>query len=268
MRTTLTALFHGESGIGKSWLADTAPGPKLVLDAEGRAKYTPSGPKIAWDVRAGAPPEYDGTWQTCVAPVPDFDSLQLAYQWLRSGQHQFVSVIVDSLMEAQKRCIDQAVGVNALQQQDWGTVLRKLENLVRSYRDLTLVPSSTVQVVVFIVGTKEYNGVLEPLLQGQLRDTVPYYIDVVGYLYKQPIVDEAGVTSFQRCLLIDSVPGFRAKDNTSRLIAAYPNGMIPNPDISALMPLLEVGSAPTTPQTAVVAGATATSAQAQEVTVG
>lgn len=249
MRTTLTALIHGESGVGKSWLADTVPAPRLILDAEGRAKYTPSGPKVGWDVRAGGPPRYDGTWQTCIASVPDFDTLQLAYQWLRSGEHDFVSVSLDSLMEAQKRCIDQTAGVNALKFDDWGTVLRKLEGLVRSYRDLTLVPSNKVQVVVFIVGTKNIDGTLHPLLQGQLRDTVPYYIDVVGYYFKQAVVDEVGTTSHTRALLIDQQPGFIAKDNTDRLITAYPGGIIyPHPgekgvNLSNLFALLDVNQA-------------------------
>lgn len=246
MRATLTALVHGESGVGKSWLADTVPPPRLILDAEGRAKYTPSGPKVGWDVRAGGPPRYDGTWETCVASVPDFDTLNLAYQWLRAGEHDFVSVSLDSLMEAQKRCIDQAVGVNALKFEDWGTVLRKLEGLVRSYRDLTLVPSNKVQVVVFIVGSKNIDGTLHPLLQGQLRDTVPYYIDVVGYYFKQPVVDTAGNTTYTRALLVDQQPGFIAKDNTDRLVRAHPSGIIyPEPgeagvNLSRLFELLQI----------------------------
>lgn len=32
-------MIHGETGAGKSWLANSAPGPRLVLDAEGRADY-------------------------------------------------------------------------------------------------------------------------------------------------------------------------------------------------------------------------------------
>lgn len=275
MRTTLTALIHGESGVGKSWLADTVPPPRLILDAEGRAKYTPSGPKIGWDVRAGGPPRYDGSWQTCIASVPDFDTLQLAYQWLRSGEHDFVSVSLDSLMEAQKRCIDSIAGVNALQTQDWGSVLRRLEGLVRSYRDLTLVPSNKVQVVVFIVGTKNIDGTLHPLLQGQLRETVPYYIDVVGYYFKQPIVAETGATEYTRALLIDQQPGFIAKDNTDRLISAYPGGIIyPNQgekgvSLSSLFALLDVNAqaaAPVavTPSQAALAATTTAAVVPQE----
>lgn len=220
MKITLSALIHGESGIGKSWFGDTAPAPRLIIDLEGRAKYTPSGPKVWWDPRQ-APPVYDGTWNTCVVSCPDFDTLQTVYTWLRSGKHPFISVVVDSLMEAQKRCIDVVAGMNALDQQDWGTLLRKLEALVRSYRDLLLYPENPVQCVVFIVGSRQNDktGKQEPLLQGQLRDTVPYYIDLVGYLHKQPVAEVPG--TYQRSLLIDNLPGFVAKDGTGRLVQAF-----------------------------------------------
>lgn len=235
MRTTLTALIHGESGVGKSWLGDTVPGPRLILDSEGRAKYTPSGPKVMWDPRVAAPPEYDGTtWQTCIVTVPDFETMASAYQWLRSGQHPFKSVVVDSLMEVQKRCMDiVSPGIGQLDQQNWGELLRRLEKLVREYRDLTLVSAVGVDVVVFIVGSKQDNtGKWEPLLQGALRDTLPYYIDVVGYYFKQPAADG----SYSRALLVDQLPGFVAKDGTGRLNLNGP--IIAQPNFEQLIGLL------------------------------
>ncbi len=222
MRTTLTGLVHGESGIGKSWFADTVPAPRLILDAEGRAKYTPSGPKVWWDPRAGGPPMYDGTWETCVVSVTDFEVIRLAHQWLRSGQHSFVSVVLDSVMEAQKRCIDAIAGVNALDQQDWGTLLRNVEGEIRKYRDLTMLPddTQTTSVVIMVSGSRENKGKQMPLLQGQIADTLPYYLDLVGYLYRAPVTAADGSTAYQRQLLIDKQPGFDAKDNTGKLVRA------------------------------------------------
>lgn len=234
-RTTLTALVHGESKVGKSWLGDTVPGPRLILDSEGRAKYTPSGPKVFWDPRSGPPPRYDGTWETCVAPVHEYDLMALAYQYLRGGEHDFVSATVDSLMEVQKRCIDAEVGTRQLQTTDWGTLLRSLEALVRQYRDITMVPGNKLSVVVFIVGTQLVDGVQRPLLQGALRNTVPYYIDTIGYLYKQPTTTPEGQTTYTRSLLIDSVPGFVAGDGTGKL----PGPVIQNPNFTEMYELLQ-----------------------------
>jgi hypothetical protein len=239
VKTTLSMLVHGESGVGKSWFADTAPAPRLIVDLEGRARYTPSAPKVGWDPRTQAPPEA-GDWATCVASCPDFETLQHVYQWLRSGQHCFRSVVVDSLMEAQKRCIDSEVpDLRQLHQQDWGTLLRKVEAEVRRYRDLTLIESNPVEVVVFLVGTVDAEGVRRPLLQGQLRQTVPYYLDVVGYLY----VTAGEDGSMQRGLLLHPQPNFVAKEGTGRLGGP----VVLNPDLSQMVELLRMNGQATAP---------------------
>jgi hypothetical protein len=230
---TLTALIHGEAGAGKSWLGDTAPAPRLILDAEGRAPYTPSAPKAFWDVAHYAPPENDGGWQTCVATIQDFDELQLAYQWLASRQHPFRSVVVDSLMEVQMRFIDKHSGLNPLNQQDWGTVLRHLENLVRSYRDLALDPQNPVEVVVFTAGTTDADGVRRPLVQGQLKLKVPYFLDVVGYLYVT--AGESG--ALERHLMVQPTTQVVAKEGTGKL----PGPVIVNPNLTTMYEQLNGG---------------------------
>lgn len=234
IRTTLTALLHGESGTGKSRLAGTAPGPRLIIDLEGRGRFLP-GRHVYWDINAGGPPACDGTWDTCIIIVHNFEDLSKIYQWLASGQHCFKSIIIDSLMEAQKRCVDGVAGSNQLQTADWGTILRKLEAMVRSFRDLTLRPNNPACVVVFITGSVLDEGTRRPLLQGQLKLTLPYYLDVVGYLFFAPQGDGTNV----RSLLVHPQPGFVAKDGTGRL----PGPIIPIPDdqpnLERLVTLLE-----------------------------
>ena len=229
MRTTLTMLIHGGPGAGKSRLTNTMPTPRLILDAEGRAKHLP-GKKVWWDPMRDAPPEI-GDWETCVAIVPNTNVLLQAFSWLGSGQHPFKSVGCDSLMEIQKRTIDETVGMSALQFQDWGTLLRRLEHLVRQYRDLTLSPATGVEVVVFTVGTTERDGKYVPLLQGQLRDTVPYYFDVVGYLYA---TSDAETSVVNRNLLIQPIGNFIAKDGTDKLTMAY-GPVIMSPNIQSMV---------------------------------
>lgn len=245
-RPSLTLLTHGESGVGKSRLGDTAPVPRVTFDLETRAKHLPSR-KVYWDPRAGAPPAYDGSWETCVVSTLDYATLDTGYQWLRSGQHPFVSVTIDSLMEAQKRCIDAIAGVNPMQTQHWGTLLRELEGLIRKYRDLVEVPGNTVSVVTVICGSgmDEKSGRMRPLLQGALRNTVPYYFDVVGYMFKQQVAQEQGATGatspLVRSLLVDDHPQFVAKDNTDKLVTHY-GPVIQNPNVSEMFALMAVNS--------------------------
>lgn len=214
---TLTALIHGPSGVGKSWLGDTAPKPLLILDAEGRARYgVHSGRKVYWDPEKSGPPRADGSWDTCIVYVADYRTVDVVWQWLRSGQHDFISVKMDSLMEVQKRCIDSIKpGTVSLERDDYGTLLREIEKKVRDYRDLVLVPATNVRVVLFITGSNEETH--KPLLTGAMREQLPYYIDVVGYMHKQPTA-EGG---FMRAVLVDEQPGYTAKDGTNRLKTNY-----------------------------------------------
>ncbi len=222
---TLTALIHGPSKVGKSWLSDTAPKPLLILDAEGRARYGHySGPKTYWDPNIGPPPRYDGTWHTCIASVVDYSTINTAYQYLRSGQHDFISVKMDSLMEVQSRCIDTTVpGTVALDRDHYSIILRETEKKVREFRDLVHIPSNGIKVVLFITGTNEDTH--QPLLTGGIRKEIPYLIDVVGYMFKQAL--PSGI--LQRALLVDEMPGFTAGDGTNRLKAHY-GPIIPLPD--------------------------------------
>lgn len=222
-------VVHGESGVGKSWLADSVPGPRLILDAEGGSRFTPSQPKVMWDPSM-TPPVNDGTWDTTLCFVRNFETLQRVFQWLNSGQHPWKSVSLDSLTEIQKRCMDSVVGTSAPRQQDWGTLLQEMETLVRQFRDLTMHPTNPLEAVVFITTTRaDQRGIVRPHLQGQLGLTLPYFVDVVGYLYTQ--VSAGG--DLERQLLVQAYPGFLAKDRTGRLPA-----VVSNPNVQEMMEVI------------------------------
>lgn len=156
--------------------------------------------------------------------------MQRVYQWLNSGQHHFKSVLLDSLTEIQKRCLDAVSGTNAPTQQDWGTLLRSMEALVRHFRDLTMHPTNPISSVVFITTTKaDANQVRRPHLQGQLGLTLPYFVDVLGYLYT--VVDEQG--QLVRQLIVQPYPGYAAKDRTGKLPA-----VVSNPNIERMMEVI------------------------------
>lgn len=223
----LTMVVHGESGTGKTWLANTSPSPRLIIDAEGGTTWT-QGKKVYWDVQKGTPPPT--TEETCIATIKSFQSLGTILSWLQSGKHPFRSVVIDSLTEVQKRCLDNITGVEAADQRAWGEVLRKMEGLVRSFRDLTIsngIP--TLDTVVFVAGSQLKDGITRPHLQGQLGNTLPYFVDAVGYLYLQQ--DEDG--NIVRKLLLQPVGGFSAKDRTGQF-----GQVITNPNIADMLGLL------------------------------
>lgn len=218
-------LVHGPSKAGKSWLSDTAPGPRLILDAEGGHRFTQS-KKVIWNPRE-APPEL-GDDDTALVYVRDFSSLSYVYQWLAAGKHPFRSVVLDSISECQQRVIDSIVGTEALKLQDWGEVGRKVARLVRDYRDLLIHPTNPLKVVVITAMTKQHNetGKFYPYVQGQLATSLPYFIDVVAYMQAQP--DESG--DMQRYLLVQPHNQYEAGDRTG----AFP-AIITNPNITDML---------------------------------
>lgn len=217
-QSTLTAVIHGESGAGKSQLADTIPGPRLVLDAEGGSEFTPSWPKAIWNPNRYSPPGVQGCEpgqeqvpQTTRVLVRDWPTMARVFQWLESGQHPFVSVILDSLTEIQKRCRDEIRGTEQMQQQHWGEVLIQMETAVRRMRDLTLDPSNNLRNVVVLAITDERKGMFRPYVQGALQTTLPQFFHIVGFLAAQTATDGVSV---QRSLLIQPWGQYVAKDRT------------------------------------------------------
>lgn len=232
---SLALLVHGLSKTGKTTLGDTSPAPRLILDAEAGSRFTESR-KVYWDPASqGAPPAYDGTWDTCVVYVRDFTTVQQAYQWLAAGQHPFRSVVIDSISEVQQRCVDSLVGTDPMKMQNWGDLLRQMSDLVRKMRDLTIHPTNPLEAVVIIAMTRKVDGDrYVPYVQGQLATTLPYYIDVTGYFFT--VQTENGL---ERRMLVAPHPQFEAGDRTGRLgdrdEHGTPTGLISAPNIDHML---------------------------------
>jgi hypothetical protein len=67
-------------------------------------------------------------------------------------------------------------------------------------------------------------GMYRPHVQGGLKLSLPYFVDVVGYLYAA--TTDAG--TLERRLLVQPAPGFIAKDRTDRLGFEVVNPSITN----------------------------------------
>lgn len=216
-------LVHGGPKVGKSRLGDTAPAPRLILDAEGGYRFTDS-VKTAWNPQLDAPPAADGTWDACVVTVRDYAALQYAYSWLASGQHPFRSVVLDSISEIQQRCIDAIAGTEQMKTQDWGELLRRMSTLVRQFRDLTFHPTNPIEAVVIIAMTRQVEGVWKAYVQGQLGTTLPFYVDTLAYLYHDT---DASTGERHLRLLTADHPQFEAGDRTGRLDSVVDNPTVP-----------------------------------------
>jgi hypothetical protein len=182
VQRSLTIMVYGESKVGKSTFAVTAPYPRLMLDVEGGHRFLPINVKY-WDPLREEPPAADGTWDTCVVNVTDYDTVLKAYQWLQIGKHHFKSLIIDSVSELQVKCVDTIAGKNQMQMQQWGELLRHMGALLRDLRDLTMHATNPLEAVVLTAMARQgQDGRYRPYLQGQLAIQAPYFYDILGAL--------------------------------------------------------------------------------------
>lgn len=180
VQRSLTIMVHGESKVGKSTFAVTAPYPRLMLDVEGGHRFLPINVKY-WDPVREEPPVADGTWDTVVVQVRDYDVVMKAFQWLQSGKHQFKSLIIDSISELQVKCMDNIAGTEQMKMQQWGELLRHMGALLRDLRDLTMHPTQPLEAIVLTaMSRKGQDNVYRPYLQGQLAIQAPYFYDILG----------------------------------------------------------------------------------------
>jgi hypothetical protein len=230
----LTAVIHGDSGVGKSRLAASGPAPRLILDAEAGAEYLP-GNIIEWEPLADKPPEKDDSWDTCVVKVREFGILDAAYQWLISGEHPFESVSLDSVSEIQQKCKDALTGPGGEMDNDrWQKLLATMNDKLRAFRDLKTHPTHPLWAVTFVMMTEQRDGKAVPLAQGKLRAMLPYYVDVCGYM--EMGYDEAAEEA--RFLYLNGTASYIAKERVGGRLGSK----IINPNLTEMLRTLNTAA--------------------------
>lgn len=230
----LSAVIYGDPGVGKSRLSATSPAPRLVIDAEGSHRFIKAN-KIKWNPLTDPVPEL-GDWDTCLVAALDWDTFERIYAVLRTGNHPFKSVVIDTLTELQKRLVDDVSGVDQTTQPQWGSILRSMDDYLRKFRDLLDHPSNPLTAVI-IVAHADFNEKVdkfEPLLRGSIKKMLPGHFDLIGYMFLSH--DEEG--NKKRGLLIEQTVKagrtYVAKDRTDALTIQH-GPVIDNPDISDMI---------------------------------
>ena len=236
----LSILIHGDSKVGKSTLTSTAPLPILVIDAEGSWKFIKevgfkSGRllrKTTWDPNL-PPPRHDGTWDVCYVSMTNWQSLRQVYSWLTQTPHDFVSVVLDSITELQRRLKTNISGDGIIKGYDgWGALLVQMDGVIRGFRDLTIDPAQPVRCVVFVAETRETNGKFRPYMQGQISVSLPYWVDICGYIYQSRTNDADGNPTVKVVnLFVGTHPNFESGE---RVQGALPDNVV-GPNISDII---------------------------------
>jgi hypothetical protein len=195
--SSISVILHGDSKAGKSTAAYTLPAPRLLIDAERAYRWLP-GKKIFWNPATQSPPlppVADETgelnWETCVVSVTNWSIFEMAYRWLNEGEHPFRSVIIDSITEIQVKIKEQITNGDLTQDlkfSGWNTILNRTESLCRDFRDLTEHPVRPLSVAITAM-TEFRDGKWRPYVQGSGSKKLPYFFDVIGYVYQERVVD-------------------------------------------------------------------------------
>ena len=244
----LKALVHGDAGTRKSWLGASAPGPRLVLDAEkgshfarrvreDGSTYIPHA--LVWDPHYALP---DGITEdtTVIVKANGLDDLELGYRVLAAGEHPFRSVIVDSLSDFQlreKRRLTEQSGQDVTGQREWGILLDEFIDICQRLMDLCDHPTTPLVAVVVLSGSVESkDGKMRPMVQGALATRLPGYPDLLGYT--EVVVNPLDPSEAVGRMHFRNGMGWVAKDRTHFLTEEFPQGYMDSPDIEKILHIM------------------------------
>jgi len=205
---TAKVLLYSDPGVGKTTAAALSPKP-LIINCEGGTlclnKFKEYHPKL--DIQTFRP--------------DNIKELQEIFWFLKSGEHDRQTVVLDSLSEIQRMSMDEILADPKRDDrhdrdtptlQDYGKNTQQLRKLVRAFRDL---PMNVVFTCLAGERKDETDGSVKimPDLTPKLAADVMGYVDVVGYLF---VSEENGVEGVRK-LLTQPKGKFLAKDRSGKL---------------------------------------------------
>lgn len=218
----MNILLYGDPGVGKTRLAGTAdsvPEMRKVLfvDLEGGTlTLTHSNPNVD------------------IVRVTTWKEMQAVYDELYAGNHDYSTVVLDSLTEIQKfnmyQIMVDLIDFNDDRDPDvpgmreWGKNLEQMRKFVRGFRDL---PMHTIFTALMKNDKDKKTGLSQrkPSLSGKLADEVAGFLDIVCYMYIKEVDGDQ-----KHLLLTGATDEIVAKDRTGKLPI-----VMDNPDMSDLL---------------------------------
>ena len=218
----LNVLVYGKHGCGKTYLACTAAddersNPVLLIDVEGGSRTA-----IGFENLDIVKPD---TW----------DEITAVRDHLTEGNHEYKTVILDSLTETQSLLLDQLAQTNKSgvpELREYSIATTRIISLVRRLRIMSQRQGITV---VFTAGLREdenkSTGVrtLMPAMTPETSRSVVGAVDSVWLLESK---GEGG-----RSLTLNERPRVVAKTRTPRVVSELP-GNVDNPSISSLLDIV------------------------------
>lgn len=211
-KTTVKLLVHGYAGVGKTTFASIAPKP-LIINMEGGL------------LCLGKFKKFHKQLDIQVIDVETMKELQDLYLFLKSGDHDRQTVILDSLSEVRAASMDEILNSPLRDErydrdmpilQDYGKNTQQMRKLVRAFRDL---PMNVVFTCLSQEEKDDLTGVtrIVPHLTPKLSRDVEGYVDIVGYLFTDTIKNEEDEDVVVRKMLTQPKGRYFAKDRSGKL---------------------------------------------------
>lgn len=164
-------VFYGRSGTGKTTVAGTFPGRKLLVD-----------------IKDVGDDSLVGVEDIDVHDVRDWDDFEVLYWYLYKNPKKFQTVILDTLSQLQGLCIrkvladkggdpDTAGQFGSMTKQDWGTVASMMKDWIVRFRDLPMHVVFIAQDRVFNVGDEDEAEGLNPEVGPGLSPSIAKHLN-------------------------------------------------------------------------------------------
>lgn len=229
-------IIYGDPGVGKTTLAATAGNTELMADV------------LFINVEGGILSVLEeGT--AGIEKVPQvyecrrWPDLEGAFWFLANEDHQFKTVVVDSLSELAKVNLDQIVqsmlgkptqsgkrrdDVDDPFLEDYGKNTQQMRRVIRMFRDLPMHVIFTCHAA-----TNKSEDQVFPALTPKLRESVVGFMDVVAFMFTQAIPGENGEKpTIHRKLLTQPHGKWVAKDRSP---GGKIGAVITNPDMPTII---------------------------------
>jgi hypothetical protein len=211
------ALFYGRNGKGKTRLA--ASGPKtLIIDVNEEGTKSVRNYKDAY-----------------VYFVKKFEQLDWVYWYLKEGKHEYETVVIDTLTQAQKLAMKFVLGeaedrdpnrpTGLPDRRAWGQMTELMRPVIFNYRNLPMH-------VVFVCQERidrgsdeeEESGEVRPRivpdLSPGLRADAMGAVEIMGRVYRRPVRRGKGKKEtivWQTRMLVGDHEDYETKDRTGQL---------------------------------------------------
>lgn len=210
-------LIYGDPGVGKTTLAATAlnvpeMSDVLILNIEGGIMSVVEAEEVGLRTTP------------MVKDISTLKDLEEVFWYLRTGDHQFQTLVIDSYSELAKICldaiVDHEVDTNAKRTsndeiwlEDYGTMTKRMRRITRAIRDLPMHVILTCHAAA--TQDKDKNEVIGPSLTTKLRESVIGYMDIVAYMFTRvEEVEGASENKIVRGILTQPYGKWIAKDRS------------------------------------------------------